>query len=338
MQESYNFVRGHSGWDAVTLLYGEQIPKGREHEIALSLLYPPLFGGAEVGFLYKPEKKEDIRLRIIDRTTRTWLPMCGGMSQVIGKASIETELKDYFKIKVKEPVTTINVQTDSGLVPIESEVSGGEVKRVWTNMSYYAEYLYKEGVKPVNILGVDAVKTGYFLVINMDSLKKKYPKCDFRYRGPGPQWEALKEVLSAYIRQEGMDKQSQYSMLYDMHPEGEGDARIWTRLARLDTQPAVDPYGLTMEGLCGTGTIAVGLAMAENGDLKVKDGPVEVEFEMGSKSISKDPYGSRKTVMKMNVKKGKVVNASFSHSVIELLATGKVYLPKRSLELYGIKL
>lgn len=339
MQESYNFVRGHCGWDSVTLLYGEQIPKGRECEIALSILHPPLFGGAEVGFLYKPEKSEDIKLRIIDWTTRTWLPMCGGMSQVIGKAAIETELKDYFNIDVEEPVTTINVQTDSCLVPILVEVSGGEAKKTTTNMSYYVEYLYKEGVKLVKVLGVDAVKVGYFLIINMDDLKEKYTNCDFRYDGPGPEWNALREVQEVYMQQEGIDEPALYSMLYDMHPEGGGDARIFTRFYRVNAQPQVDQYKLTYhEPQCGTGTIATCLAMVENGDIRIKDGSVDVIFELGSKSISKDPYGLKKTFVKMNLKKGKVNYASFSHSVIELLATGRLYLPNRPLAPYGIKL
>jgi len=338
MQENYDFIRGHCGWDSVTLLYGEQIPKGREHEIALSLLFPPSFGGAEVGFLYKPKNCEDIRLRIIDSTTRTWLPMCGGMSQVIGKAAIETKLKDYFNIKIQEPFTTVNVQTDSGLVPIEIEVSDGVVKKVTTNMSYYAGYLYKEGVKRVNILGVDAVKVGYFLIINIDDLKKKYPKYDFRFRGLGSQWEALRDIQAKYLIQEGIDEPALYCMLYDMHPEGEGDARIFTRFYREDAKPRFDPYELNIEGQCGTGTIAVGLAMVEKGDIKVKDGLANILFELGSKYISKDPYGLRTTLLKMNIQNKKIIKASFSHSVIELLATGKIYLPSRPLKSYGIKI
>jgi hypothetical protein len=125
-------------------------------------------------------------------------------------------------------------------------------------------------------------------------------------------------------------------MVYDMHPEGGGDARIFTRFYREDAKPEVDPYGLNIEGQCGTGTIAVGLAMVERGDVKIKDGSVNLVFEWGSKSISKDPYGLRTSLLKMNIKKGKVVSASFSHSVVELLATGKIYIPTRSLEPYGI--
>jgi len=338
MQESYDFIRGHCGWDSVTLLYGEQIPKGREHEIALSLLHPPSFGGAEVGFLYNPEKDEDIRLRIIDSTTRTWLPMCGGMSQVLGKAAIETEMRERFNIDVIEPKTTVNFLTDSGLVPIESEISDSKVTKVTTKMSYYAEYLYKGGVRHVDVLGVDVLKVGYFHVINIDDLTDKYPDCDFRYNGPGPQWDALKKIQSAYMKKEGIDKPALYGMLYDMHPEDGGDARIFTRFYRIDGQPRIDPYGLDKEGQCGTGSIAVGLAMVENGDIKKKDGLVDVVLEWGSKGISKDPYGPRTTLLKMNVKNELVADISFSHSVIEMLATGKVYMPNRSLEPYGIKI
>ena len=54
-QEAYQFVRGHCGWDLVTLLNGEEIPQGEEHNVAHTLFAPPCNGGVEVGFMYPPE-------------------------------------------------------------------------------------------------------------------------------------------------------------------------------------------------------------------------------------------------------------------------------------------
>ena len=121
-QETLQFVKGHCGWDSVTLLYGEDIPRGEEHRIAHTLLEQPCSGGVEIGFMYPPEDEGDIRLRIIDSTTRTWLPMCGGMSQVIGLAAFTTWIGERFNIEKRHPSTLINVETDSGLVPIETHL------------------------------------------------------------------------------------------------------------------------------------------------------------------------------------------------------------------------
>lgn len=152
-QESYQYVKGHCGWDSVTLLYGEEIPAGEEHRIAHTLLEPPCSAGVEIGFAYPPEGTENIRLRVIDSTTRTWLPMCGGMSQVIGLAAFTTSMQEKFKIKKRLPATLIDVQTDSGLVPIEVGFDGNRISRVTTHVADYARFLYQDGVRPVTVRG-----------------------------------------------------------------------------------------------------------------------------------------------------------------------------------------
>ncbi len=78
MNNSFRFVKGHCGWDTVTLVVGEEVPEGKEVETALKILDPPINGGIEVGFMYRPRAQGDIRLRIVDSMRRTWLPMCGG--------------------------------------------------------------------------------------------------------------------------------------------------------------------------------------------------------------------------------------------------------------------
>jgi len=125
MGNSLDFVKGNCGWDTVTLIIGEQVPEGQEIETALKILGPPVCGGIEVGFMYRSQVKADVRLRIVDSTHKTWMPMCGGMSQVIGKALVETSLREHSNIIPTVPVTAIRLLTDSGIVPLEIEIGNG---------------------------------------------------------------------------------------------------------------------------------------------------------------------------------------------------------------------
>jgi hypothetical protein len=322
-QEAYQYIKGHCGWDSVTLLYGEEIPAGEEHRIAHALLEPPCSAGVEIGFMYPPEGEENIRLRVIDSTTRTWLPMCGGMSQVIGLAAFTTSMQEKFKIKKRLPATRVDVQTDSGLVPIEVNFDGDRISRVTTHMADYARFLYQDGVRPVIVRGIPAMKVGYFLVFKMDDLKGAYPDVEFGHRRPGAHMELLGEIQQEYLREQGIDAATLYSMIYDLHPEDGGDARIFTRFFKGKGVPQSSP----MEAQCGTGTVAVGIAMAEKGELPFSGARGQVVFEWGSRRLTPDPYGARKSFLDIKLEKGRLDWAGFGHNVVELLSVGTVYLP-----------
>ncbi len=49
MNNSLRFVKGHCGWDTVTLVVGEEVPEGKEIETALKILDHPISGGIEDG-------------------------------------------------------------------------------------------------------------------------------------------------------------------------------------------------------------------------------------------------------------------------------------------------
>jgi len=322
-QKAYQYVKGHCGWDSVTLLYGQEIPAGEEHRIAHTLFEPPCSGGVEIGFMYPAEGDENIRLRIIDSTTRTWLPMCGGMSQVIGLAAFTTSMRDKFKIEKRLPSTLINVQTDSGLVPIEVEFGGDGISRVTTHMADYARFLYQDGVEAVTVRGIPAMKVGYFLIFKMDDLNQAYPDVEFGHRRPGPHMELLGAIQQEYLRERHINASTLYSMIYDLHPEDGGDARIFTRFFKGKGVPQPTP----LEAQCGTGTIAVGIAMAEKDELHFQGKRGQVVFEWGSRRLTQDPYGARKSFLDMELGQGRITWAGFGHNVVELQTVGTVYLP-----------
>lgn len=322
-QEAYTYVKGHCGWDAVTLLFGDEIPAGEEHRIANTLFAPPCTGGIEIGFMYPPEHDEDIRLRIIDSTTKTWLPMCGGMSQVIGLAAFQTDIQTRFALQKTGVQRRVNVQTDSGLVPIDITFDGNRPGRIDTQMPEYSDFLYRDGVSEVTVEGIPAIKVGYFLIFKLDDLQKAYPQAEFRHRGPGSDLELLGEIQMRYLRDQDLKCSTLYSMIYDLHPEEDGQARIFTRFFRGKGVP----QATLLEAQCGTGTIAVGIAMAERNELPFSGNSGEVLFEWGSQNHTTDPYGLRKSILKLELDHQKVINTSFSHNIVELQSQGKVYLP-----------
>jgi hypothetical protein len=322
-QEAYQYVKGHCGWDSVTLLYGEKIRVADEHRVAHTLLQPPCHGGIEIGFMYPPEGNEHMRLRIIDSTTKTWLPMCGGMSQVIGLAAFKTTIHEKFKIKKQLPTTRINVLTDSGIVPIEVDFDGERITKIVTLMPEYPKFLYDEGVKEVSIRGISAMKVGYFLIFKMDDLKKKYPNIEFGHRFPGKHLDLLGDIQYEYLQEQRLDSKTLYSMIYDLHPENDGNARIFTRFFKGKGVPP--PTHL--EAQCGTGTIAVGIAMAEKGELPIKGNKGQLFFEWGSRRLTRDPYGNRKSSLYVEMENGRISSAAFSHNVVELQSVGIAYLP-----------
>ena len=320
-----DFVKAHAGWDEIIFLYGEQLPDGKELEVGLSLLRRPSLRGTEVGILYQPEKSGDIRVKILDATSSDFVAMCGGLTQCLGKAVVETDIGARFNIKVTEPETEFVLETEAGPIPIRVEVSRGIARQVMTNMRSYVEKLYKCGVRAVRIEGISAVNVGVdpsrtgFLVLNTDVLKKEYPDVNF-WEKREPALNVLKELYEGFIEQEDLGGSFLYGALYDMHPERDGDARIIFRFL-----PTMYYQAIGYEEACGTGTIAVGIAMLNNGDIEIQNGKIEMLFEVGSASIV-NKSEQITTALRMITKEGKVIDAEFSHNLIEIIAYGKVHI------------
>lgn len=328
MKEKIDFVKVHAGWDEAVFLYGDQVPEGKELEVGLSLLKRPSLRGIEVGILYEPEGSGDIKVKMLDGTSNNFISMCGGLTQSLGKAVIETDIGRHFDIKIQEPVTEFVLETEAGLIPIRIDVNNSIARKITTNMQSYVEMCYRHGVRSVKIGNINAVGVGIsppkmeFLVFNVDELKKEYSEVNFWGKDRST-LDVLKELYEDFIREEGLEESFLYGALYDIHPEGRGDARVIFRFL-----PTMYDQEKGYEEACGTGTTAVGIAMLESGDLKINNGTSEILFEVGSKSIVSKPY-QMETQLKISINNGKIVNAEFSHSLIEIIACGKVHIPTR---------
>ncbi|MBL8264957.1 hypothetical protein [Steroidobacter sp.] len=317
--KSLYFVKGHCGWDVLSLLLAEQIPFDEQLTTALAVLDPPFSGGLEVGLLSAMARRNDLRLRITDSTTRQWVSMCGGMTQVIGKALIETQLGTRLGVDVSSPIIDVRLITDSCTIPIHIEAANGQATRVTTTMDSYVDLTYGLGVSDVSVQGVPAISAGEYLVIDVAELEAHHPGLDFTRRDPGPHLAVVTAILEQHRQQHG-DSLYSNAMLYDAHPNGAGNFRIFPRF--LDATAAALPY----EFQCGTGTIALTVALAHAGKLAPYASNGSFVLEWGNPLVTPDPYGIRTSHVSVTLQGQRVTSASFSHSVVEISIEGSLRL------------
>jgi hypothetical protein len=113
-------------------------------------------------------------------------------------------------------------------------------------------------------------------------------------------------------------------MLYDTRPDGPGQYRLYPRFYSADLAASRQAY----EFQCGTGTVAVGVALAARALLLADDADGHLVFEWGNPRVTPDPYGIRTSQFDYATAGGRLVRASFSHSVVEILAEGRLTLPQ----------
>jgi hypothetical protein len=316
MKQLY-YLKGHCGWDLLSLLLAEQIPEAEQLDTALRVLDVPVSGGIEVGLLGRTATPNDIRLRVTDTSTRRWLSMCGGMTQVIGKALVETQLRDHFGIDITSPVIDVRLITDACVIPLTIEISGGKAARVISHMDSYLELTYSIGIRAIELGGTAALDVGEYILIRVQDLEAAHPGIDFTRRDPGPHLdiinEGLKQRCTVKRRPAGAN-----AILYDDRPEGSGQFRVFPRF--LDATAARIPY----EFQCGTGTIAAAVALAHAGELPFAGDRGELLFEWGSQRTTPDPYGIRLSRVQVTRNGNRLTSASFSHSNIEIVMEGQV--------------
>ena len=312
------YLKGHCGWDVLSLLLSEQIPEAEQLDTALKVLDVPVAGGIEVGLLGRTATPHDIRLRITDSSTRQWLAMCGGMTQFIGKALVETQLRDSFDIDTAAPVINVRLITDACVIPLTIEVSAGKAVRVTSHMGSYLELTYAIGVRPIELRGVRALDVGEYLLVRMQDLEAAHAGIDFTRRDPGPHLDIIDDLLRQYAMQPRPAGAN--AILYDDRPEGPGQFRVFPRF--LDATAARIPY----EFQCGTGTIAAAVALAHAGMLPFAGECGELLLEWGSQRATPDPYGIRLSRVQMTRDGTRLTSASFSHSTIEIVMEGQVYV------------
>jgi len=304
------FIKGHMGGNEIVLLWGD-IPGDKELQIALAALRPPYNLGQELGLLRKTDRENVLEVNMTWRFDDGYIEMCGGLTQVLGRALVDVpQLAAYFGIQVVEPAFTITLETKVGLIPITVEIEQGEVKRVLTDMTYYGEQCYREGVREVHVAGVPGMKVGQYLVMKADEIMNKYPTLNLE------RMDKNTLAILEHLQEEWQKKYFPAELgftIYDLHPKDKGQARA--------TFPhnAANTY---IEPSCGTGTVAAGIAMLEQGEIKTQNGEARISFETGGEPTLGGPELSD---LILKVADKKVVKAEFSHSLIQSLATGIIW-------------
>jgi hypothetical protein len=308
-----DYIKGHMGGNTILLLSGDQLPAGSEIELSLKALRATHLACHEGGILYPPQQGGHLKVKIVEPFSTDYIVACGGMTQVLGKALVETDLWERFGIQIREPVTVVQLETDVGIMELKVEVREGKVVRVVSDMTLFARECYSMGVYPLCVGGVEAMRVGKFLVIDGEKLKHGYPDADYALLDM-----RSREVLVALQRQfqEKVGLSFYDYALYDWHPQNKGDLR------------ALYPHHILkgmIEPACGTGTVAIGIAAYEQGQFPLKSDlnrqVFKARFETGG---GEDLLGPDISELKLVYKEGRPGSAHFSHSFVEITSMGQV--------------
>ncbi len=107
MQEKFEYMRENEDWFRKVLMFE---PRGSEI-MSGTLITEPCTPGTDVGVLYFESS--------------CWMPMCGHDTMGVTAALIEAGL-----VEVREPVTTIKLDTPAGVVAVEARVHDGVVEEI----------------------------------------------------------------------------------------------------------------------------------------------------------------------------------------------------------------
>ncbi|MFB6214429.1 MAG: hypothetical protein ABEI54_01035, partial [Candidatus Bipolaricaulia bacterium] len=125
--------------------------------------------------------------------------------------------------------------------------------------------------------------------------------------------EVLKEIQSDFDRRDFMEKKNADFAIYNLDSSSHTGRLIF-------------PHRVTsghIEPACGTGTVAVGMAMAEKRQLP-EDGEEKLVFESGGGPTAIG--GPDLTTIQLELKGNRISDIYFHHSLVEILATGDAWI------------
>jgi len=306
------FAKGNMGGNEIILLDGSKIPAGSELEISLTLLDPPNIRGHQAAILDRVSDTK-LRTRIISVSSRGFISSCGGLTQVLGKVLLETDFMNKLQLRLDEPLARIELETDAGVFTLLIESRGGRTSRVISVMTPFVEECYSLGVTPMEVANVPVMKVGKVLVVYGDDIREIYPKVNLDQID-----EAIMKILStvqqSFLAAEFPGQVGGDFAVYDLNPAHGGNGRV------------IFPHSITaghIEPSCGTGTVAVGIAIVESGKASPDGGELELAFESGGSTSAIG--GPDITKLQLTAEDRRVTDARFSHSSVEIIATGEAW-------------
>ncbi len=310
-----DFVRGHMGGNLIILLRGEQIPAGTELETAVKLMGPNYLHAHEAGILYPGSRPGEIDVKIAEPSVPCFISACGGFTQVLGAALVETELGRYFGVDLTcVPVEAV-LLTGCGPTELKIDFDGQKALRIKTDMECFVRECYERGVGTLNYGEFNYMRVGKFIVINADHFNEAYPGLDY------VNWNRKARDILQAIQHDFMERTGEIEpnvALYDWRPERGGDLRV------VFPHYVQDDY---FEPSCGTGSVALGIAIFTAGELgrlnPAESGWVTLNIESGG---GIELGGPDITTLEIKIGSESVKAAAFSHSRVEITAVGEARL------------
>lgn len=242
MMEKLNHVKENYD-DLVTGILWE--PRGHD-DMFIAIVIPPISPGADLGIIY--------------RGAYDYMTMCGHGTIGAVTVAVETGL-----VKAQEPITTVRVDTPSGLVTTRAEVEGGTAKGV--TIRNVPSFLYKRDVV-VEIPGVGRV-TGdlsyggdFYFIVDSAELGLDLDGAD----------------IDDLIKISGKVKRSVVEQNTVQHPEIRGINELHgVIITGLPRHPEAHYRNFFISGThidrspCGTGTCAKMASLYGRGELRLND-------------------------------------------------------------------
>ena len=309
MKKEVPFLKGHMGGNEIVLAPREEFSRDYELEAGLRILERPQIGGDQLGLLYEGTVESDLRVKIIDINSRQYLPMCGGLTQVLGKAHRKVDLAGMFGFDLPDNKDRLVLETEIGTFPLNIDEAG----KTSTVMNSFIRSTYRAGVEEGVVSGVRSFRVGDFFVTFEREIKKEYPGSTL-----SPIDQNTKRIL--------IDLQEGFRAKFSTGKENRDFAIVAEPLDDEGDRKLIFPHNLSedlVEPSCGTGTVAVAVALVERGSLP-EDGEMELDFKSGGDGYTVG--GPDLTQVTIEVRSGRVRTARFSHSRVEIIAVGDLYL------------
>lgn len=309
------FTKGHMGGNRILLLDGSQLPADRILPLALKALDELSLACHQVGILYPPQRGGTVRVRVVSMCGRDFIAACGGVTQVLSRALVETELGEHYVPEVLGESRRVVIEFDS--IDVETVISfeGGAFGRVESDFTAFAQSLLLRGFERVDLGGIHAWRAGYYFVLDADLVRNTHPEVNFETMDDTTR-ELITLLQYRFLGATGLT--SWDFTLYDRHPDGDADLR------------AVFPHNVRIDFLepsCGTGSVALALTLLTNGESRhigqLVGGWYTVRLETGGKAVMGGPD---LTTVKVERTDGGVGRVLFTNSNVELVARGTVTL------------
>ncbi|MBW2701863.1 MAG: hypothetical protein JRF33_13690 [Deltaproteobacteria bacterium] len=304
-----DFIKGHMGGNRILLLDARQLPAGRELEIALHALSEQGLSAHQAGLCAPGSADDSIRVRVVSISWRDYIPACGGLTQVLGRALSEGLMTPNYGLSPGED-GGVNIEFDAWPARVRPRAD-----LVETDLSEFARLCQKLGVEAMRLGEIDAWRAGTFLVLDAEHVENAHPGFNGARLDESDQ-AILQDVHKEFQRQTGQE--SWDFALYDWRPTTEAHLRV--------VFPHAIPIG-HIEPACGTGTVALGLALTASGQLAqrslVENNTARLVCETGG---GPKLGGDEQTWLDLDIETGRVVTARLRHSRVELLAQGKLLI------------